>query len=578
MIGTTTTAYINGVFSKNQTAPHTLAKNQQAQFSHWRRPQIADLVYAGCQAFSQFSRARRTDQAATVRENPMKLTRYRLVALLALLLPLLFFSSQHWRASTLAGDNNQPPTNLELPPIALDAQEEAEVERLLLPMPKARTGDFDALQKHRVVRILVPYSKTFFRVDRGRQQGISYELGKALESWLDKHKPNAHKSLKWRVVFIPVARNQLLPKLLAGEGDVAAGGLTITQNRLNTVDFASPFASGIREAVVTGPASKTLNRLEELAGQELMVRASSSYFEHLNLLNKRFKEQGLAPIKVIAADENLEAEDLLEMVNAGLINATVVDRYLAERWLPLYTDLHIQDGFYLHQGAEFAWAIRKDSPLLNATLSAFFEQHKIGTAFGNSLRTKYVTHSKRMLNATSQQEMLKYQELVGLFEKHAGAYNFDALMLMAQGFQESQLDQRARSPRGAVGVMQLLPSTAADPSVAIKGIDNSADKNIEAGSKYMRLLADKYLNDPALTPINKTLMAFAAYNAGPGNLRKFRRLAEKSGLDPNVWFGNVEHAAARVVGRETVDYVGNIYKYYIAYKLVAERQQQKPPR
>jgi membrane-bound lytic murein transglycosylase MltF len=123
-----------------------------------------------------------------------------------------------------------------------------------------------------------------------------------------------------------------------------------------------------------------------------------------------------------------------------------------------------------------------------------------------------------------------------------------------------------------------LPSTAADPSVNIKGIDHSADKNIEAGSKYMRLLADKYLNDPELSPMNKTLMAFAAYNAGPGNLRKFRRLAEKSGLDHNVWFGNVEHAAARVVGRETVDYVGNIYKYYVAYKLVAERQQQKPPR
>lgn len=509
----------------------------------------------------------------------MKLTRYRLLALLALLLPLLFFSSQSWRTGALAGDNSQPPpANLALPPVALDAQEEAEVDSLVLPMPKARTGDFDDMQKRRVVRILVPYSKTFFNVDRGRQQGISYELGKALEAWLNKNKANANKSLKWRIAFIPVARNQLLPKLLAGEGDVAAGGLTITQGRLKTVDFASPFATGIRETLVTGPASKALSTLEELAGQGVTVRASSSYFEHLIELNKRLKEQGLAPIKVLAADENLESEDLLEMVNAGLINATVVDRYLAERWLPLYTDLHIQDAVYLHQGAEFAWAIRKDSPLLKATLSAFFDQHKVGTAFGNSLRSKYVSNSKRMLNATSQQEMRKYQELVGLFEKHAGTYQFDYLMLMAQGFQESQLDQRARSQRGAVGVMQLLPSTAADPSVGIKGIDNSADKNIEAGSKYMRLLADKYLNDPELSPMNKTLMAFAAYNAGPGNLRKFRRLAEKSGLDPNIWFGNVEHAAARVVGRETVDYVGNIYKYYVAYKLVAERQQQKQQR
>ncbi len=174
-----------------------------------------------------------------------------------------------------------------------------------------------------------------------------------------------------------------------------------------------------------------------------------------------------------------------------------------------------------------------------------------------------------------EEELKRFAALVGIFEKHAGTYDFDYLMLMAQGYQESQLNQSARSHRGAVGVMQLLPSTAADPSVGIADIDKDPDRNIEAGSKYMRLLADKYLNDPELTPVNRTLMAFAADNAGPGNLRKFRRLAEKSGLDKNVWFGNVEHAAARLVGRETVDYVGNIYKYYVAYKLARDKQMAK---
>jgi membrane-bound lytic murein transglycosylase MltF len=74
---------------------------------------------------------------------------------------------------------------------------------------------------------------------------------------------------------------------------------------------------------------------------------------------------------------------------------------------------------------------------------------------------------------------------------------------------------------------------------------------------------------------NRTLMAFAAYNAGPGNLRKFRKLAQESGLDPNIWFGNVEHAAADIVGRETVQYVANIYKYYVAYRLATERAQKR---
>ncbi|MES2818092.1 MAG: lytic transglycosylase F [Pseudomonadota bacterium] len=461
---------------------------------------------------------------------------------------------------------------IDLPSIELNAQEEAEVGSMVLAVPENWIGDFDGMREHRLIRVLVPYSRTFFSVDRGRQQGISYEFGKALEVWLNKKHPYERKSLQWNVLFIPVARNELMPSLLEGAGDIAAGGLTITEGRLQTVDFADPFATGIREAVVTGPNSPPLSRIEDLSGREVMVRASSSYFEHLISLNKVFKAKGLAPVIVQPADENLESEDLLEMVNAGLIETTVVDRYIAEAWSPLYTDLKIHDEFYVHEGAQFAWAIRKGSPLLTKELAAFVKEHKVGTLFGNSLRNKYVKNSKRILNATSDVEMKKFQDMVGLFQKHAGTYSFDYLMLMAQGFQESQLNQGARSSRGAVGVMQLLPSTAADPAVGIAGVDKSADRNIEAGSKYMRLLADKYLNDPELTPRNKTLMTFAAYNAGPGNLRKFRRLAQVSGLDPNVWFGNVEHAAARVVGRETVDYVSNIYKYYVAYKLAAEKR------
>jgi membrane-bound lytic murein transglycosylase MltF len=147
-------------------------------------------------------------------------------------------------------------------------------------------------------------------------------------------------------------------------------------------------------------------------------------------------------------------------------------------------------------------------------------------------------------------------------------YDFDHLMMVAQGFQESQLDQKRRSPRGAIGVMQLLPSTAADPSVGVAGIEQDVEKNIHAGIKYMSVLRDRYLDDPAIDAKNRMLLSFAAYNAGPGNLQRFRRLAEKSRLDPNVWFNNVEIAAGKIVGSETVQYVSNIYKYYIAYTLV----------
>jgi membrane-bound lytic murein transglycosylase MltF len=431
------------------------------------------------------------------------------------------------------------------------------------------------MRERRLVRILVPYSKTFFAVDRGRQRGISYEIGKGLEKWLNKKYAYKSKSLQWRVLFIPVGRDELIPKLLEGVGDISAGGLAITHRRQAQVDFSAPFASGIREVLVTGPKSVKVANLEDLAGKEVMVRPSSSYYEHLIELNETFRVKGLPPITIKPADENLESEDLLEMVNAGLVNATVVDRYIAEAWKSMLQDLVIHEDFPIRDDTEIAWAIRKDSPQLLKVLAQFAKGHKLGTAFGNSIRNKYVKNSKALYDATDEEELKRFAELVGIFEKHAGTYDFDYLMLMAQGYQESQLNQQARSHRGAVGVMQLLPSTAADPSVGIAEIDKDADRNIEAGSKYMRLLADKYLNDPELTPINRTLMAFAAYNAGPGNLRKFRRLAEKSGLDKNIWFGNVEHAAARLVGRETVDYVGNIYKYYVAYKLARDKQARK---
>ena len=462
---------------------------------------------------------------------------------------------------------------LEVVPVQLTASEEDEVDKLVLPVPANWIGDFDGMRKKRNIRILVPYSKTFFSVNRGKQQGIDYDFGMALDKWINKKYPPKNKSLKMHVVFIPVKRDQLLSALLEGKGDIAAGGLTVTDGRKETVDFAYPFASGVREALVTSPYTPPIKTLEDLSGKEITVRASSSYFEHLVNINARFRKEGRPPIKIIPADEFLESEDLLEMVNAGLIKATVVDRYLAQIWQPLYTEMKINDNFYINPAGDLAWAIRKGSPQLEKALSSFMKEHKVGTLFGNMLVNNYVKDSKRVLNATSAEEMKKFRSLVDLFKLHSKNYDFDYLMLVAQGYQESMLDQKARSKMGAVGIMQMLPSTAADPTVNIKGIDKDPSKNIEAGAKYLRLLTDKYLDDKELSPVNKTLMAFAAYNAGPGNLRKFRSLAKKSGNDPNIWFQNVEYAAARIIGQETVQYVSNIYKYYLAYKLVSEKEQ-----
>ncbi|HWA50684.1 MAG TPA: lytic transglycosylase F [Dongiaceae bacterium] len=444
----------------------------------------------------------------------------------------------------------------------------------LLPTNEIWKGDLDGMRQRKQIRILVPFSKTFYFIDRGGKQfGATYEVGRAFEDWLNKQ--DKAKTLKTSVVFIPVPRDKLLSGLVDGTGDIAAGNITITDARAKLVQFSDPLAWGIKEILVTGPSAPPVASFDDLAGQEIFVRESSSYHEHLLALNQAREAAGKQPIIISKIDDELEDEDILEMVSAGLLPWAVVDQHKVRIWNNILPNLTLHSDLAVHEGGEIAWAMRKDSPLLLNTVNKFVDQHKLGTTFGNMLKNRYMGDKSPMKRATSEEELKKYEQLVQLFRKYCAEYDFDTLMIAAQGYQESKLDQSAKSPRGAVGIMQLLPSTAADKSIAITNIEHDPGNNIHAGVKYMRLLVDKYLDDPALDDKNRTLMAFAAYNAGPGNLRKFRKLAANSGLDPNIWFGNVEHAAAEIVGRETVQYVANIYKYYVAYRLASERAQER---
>ncbi|TCR65739.1 lytic transglycosylase F [Bosea sp. BK604] len=436
-----------------------------------------------------------------------------------------------------------------------------------LPQLKPWTGDLDGMLERRVIRILVPYSKTLFFIDRGRQLGVIAELGQRFQSWINaRHKTRA---LSITVAFVPVPRGDFERALNEGRGDIVAGNLTITPERLATMDFAEPWMSNVREVVVTGPAAPALNSIEDLAGRDVYVREGSSYASHLRELGKGFEAKGLKPIILKPADENLEDEDILEMVNAGLLPFAIVDDHKAALWSRVFTSLKLRADLAVHEGGSVAWAMRKNSPLLKQEIDAFVHEHKLGTAFGNDVKRRYFASDRIVKNAYSPEDAQRFRDLVALFRAQGEAYRFDWLMLMAQGYQESQLDQNRRSHRGAVGVMQLLPKTAAAKPIEITGVDTDAGRNIQAGAAYMRYITETYIaKDPAIDARNRVLFAFAAYNAGPGNLRKFRRIAKEKGLDPNLWFGNVEHAAAQVVGRETVQYVSNIYKYFVAYSLL----------
>jgi membrane-bound lytic murein transglycosylase MltF len=432
---------------------------------------------------------------------------------------------------------------------------------------KKFTGDLDGMIKRRQIRVLVTYSKTLYFVDRGTQRGLVYDAFRLFEEDLNKRLQKKH--LRVHVLFVPVARDQLIPALLEGRGDMAAANLTITPERMKKVDFSDPTARDVSEIVVTGPGSAPIATVEDLSGKEVYVRKSSSFYESLEKVNRGLAKAGKAPVKVRLAPENLEIEDILEMVNAGLVKATIADDHLAVFWKQIFKKIVLNRRAAIRTGGETGWMIRKNSPLLKAELNRFIAQYPEGSKVRNVLLQKYLKSTKFVKQATSAEEITKFERTVAFFRQYGDKYELDYLLMMAQGYQESRLDQNARSPVGAIGVMQVLPATGREMNV---GDIRQIEPNIHAGVKYIRFMMNQFYENEPMDRVNKGLFTFASYNAGPGRVQQLRKEAAKRGLDPNVWFNNVEVIAAEKVGRETVQYVSNIYKYYLAYSMIEEER------
>ncbi len=433
-------------------------------------------------------------------------------------------------------------------------------------------GDLDGMEERRVIRLLTVYSVGNYYIEQGQEKGLTKELARLFETFINKRVQGKRKVY---VAIIPVARDQLIPALLAGRGDLVVANLSITPEREELIDFSIPVSKPINEILVTGPAAPELDSIEDLAGKTLYVRHSSSYRESVEALNDMLAQAGARPVDIKAVDESLEDEDLIEMVNTGLLPWAVIDDYKPDMWKGVFEDLQPRPDIVFREGARIAWGMRKDSPLLASAINAFLKQNRAGTLVGNVLINRYINDFDWADNALSTEDYALFKRLAHLFEKYGEAYEIDYLLAVAQGYQESRLDQSARSHTGAVGIMQILPATASDPNV---GIDNilETENNIQAGMKYLNFLRERYFSDPDIDRENRTLMALAAYNTGPARMINLRGKAARLGYDPNVWFDNVELVAAREVGSEPVRYVANIVKYYTAYRhsleTLAERE------
>jgi len=432
------------------------------------------------------------------------------------------------------------------------------------------TGDLDALAKRRSIRVGVTFNRTHYFLDRGQERGLTYESLKQFETDLNEDLKTGN--LKVHVVLMPMSRDQLYPALTNGKLDMVAAMVTVTPEREKLVAFSEPTRTNVSEVVVTGPGAPPIATLDDLAGQRVFVRKGSIYEESLTRLNADLKKRGKAELIIDEAPGVLEDDDLLEMVNAGLAPITVVDDYLAKLWSQVFTNLKVHEAIPVRSGGSLAVAFRKENPKLREAVNAWLRKHEKGDAFRNILERRYLTSGRYAKNAAAEAERQKLWAVLDLFKKYGAQYKVDYLLMAAQGYQESTLDPNMRSPVGAIGVMQIMPPTGKELNV---GDIAEVEPNIHGGVKYMRFMMDQYFKDEPMDELNKALMTFAAYNAGPGRVRQLRRETEKRGLDPNVWFGNVERVASERIGRETVTYVSNIYKYFIAYKLWTEQEERK---
>ena len=438
-----------------------------------------------------------------------------------------------------------------------------------------RTGDLDEMVNARAIRALVVINPIDFFFLSGRPHGIQFESLQEFERFANQKLKTGRLPL--HVVFLPMRPDQLEAALTEGLGDFIAHPIVITPERKQRVAFSVPVQSGVSQVLVTGSALADITSFDGLAGEPIYVNPLTTYFENLRTASGLQVKAGKRPLEIRAADQHLFDDDLIQMVNAGMLPATATTRQRADLWAQVLPNIRAHPNLAIAEEGDTGWVMRKNNPRLKKLVDEFLKDHAAGTTFGNMLLRRYLEDTKWVRNSISPEELKKFLAYSEYFRRYAAEYDFDYLMIGAQGYEESWLDQSKRSPAGAVGVMQVIPKIAAAQPINIPNVSN-ADANIHAGMKILHYIIEDYFTDPKIDRLNKTLFTFASYNAGPTRITHLRGRAQSEGLDPNLWFGNVELEVAKDIGEDPIMYVGNIFKYYVAYRMVvAERQRRGLP-
>ena len=425
--------------------------------------------------------------------------------------------------------------------------------------------DLAEIRSAGVLRVLINQSRNTSGQVKGQAIGSELQRLRAFEQFL-----NRDSRRKLSLKLIPKAKEQLLPALLRGEGDLVVPGELLEPTSAQPVSASRALERNVPIVLVSAKGSRRYLRVQQLAGHRLTLAQGSAAAQAVAGVNQQLAERHLAPRSVDWADPSLAAEDVLEMVQAGIYPLTAVELPLAERWAKVLPKLRIDRHLQLDNQRDTHWYMSRQAPMLAATLEQFLPGYSRSAdqdvAFVRVNRRAYRVH-----NPLGRSDRQKLEKLRPTLQLYGSQNNFDWLSLAALAYKESSFNPPARSGSGPNGLMQITPAAAR--SVGVSNSQTLAG-NVQAAAKYMAMIRKRFFSSPQIAESERLAFVLAAYNMGPERVQGMRTEAKRRGLNPNQWFFQVERVALEQAGMGVVNYVGSVNKYQLAF--ARERQTLEP--
>ena len=441
--------------------------------------------------------------------------------------------------------------------------------------PEIWSGSYSEMIGRGEIRMAVPYNRTIYINEKGVPRGLSVEVSKGFARWVNTKYAGQLKGGSVSIKLVPTVAPELLNSLSSGRADIAIGDIGLYEPIPNSQQFIVNHASKEgQEVLLTGPGSPPLKKMADLSGQTVYGSRNTNFQKTFSALNKELKRNGKLLINLASPLGDLDDEDLLEMLNSGLISYVTVADWKFKLWQSIYKNITVHADLSVQDSGWVGWVVRSTNRDLNDDLIDFYESDDFVKSLSAFRQDDYKQHLKGLKDPMDKTVWTRFESMRPLFNRFGAQYKLSPLILASLGFQETLLNQSAVSAVGAIGVMQLMPATGMSLGV---GDIHLLEPNLHGGADYMNQLISKYFPDVQFEGNNRSLFAVASYNIGPNNVAKARERAKDIGFDPNRWFGNVEFTATEHMGYEPMIYVRNVYKYYISYSLKLKEIQSIQP-